>query len=117
MTVLIRQRGEYSMPFCDVDLPNAVLADNVLKSPVVRSAVTESQNAVIVSREEAPYEIVALNKRWSEQCGFGCEETIGRTPKELLQGEHTDQLKAKEFSERVESITPFSAGQNNCKQT
>jgi len=80
---------------------NVVLTDEALKSQAVKDAVTQSQDACIISTADEPFEIVALNKRWSRQCGYGCEETLGRTPKELLQGEHTDAAKAKLFTERL----------------
>lgn len=40
--------------------------------------------------------IIAANKAWQDQCGFG-KEAIGQSPK-ILHGERTDHVKAKRFS-------------------
>jgi len=45
-----------------------------------------------------PFDIIAVNSTWTALCGFQPEEALHKTPKQLLQGEHTDASKARAFA-------------------
>ena len=67
----------------------------------MRQAIHLSRKPCVINRAEAPYEIVALNSRWTSLCGFRPEEALGKSPKDLLNCKQTDQVKAAEFTNQL----------------
>lgn len=65
----------------------------------LRMRLAQNRNPVILIDKQAPYGIVAANKSWLEQCGYGTE-CIGKSPK-ILQGELTDMKKAARFRKEL----------------
>ena len=60
-----------------------------------RGSLQRPEPAILLDAT-APYKILAANRAWQDQCGYG-QEAIGASPK-ILQGELTDQVRAKRFA-------------------
>mmetsp|Transcript_12589 Transcript_12589/g.34694 ORF Transcript_12589/g.34694 Transcript_12589/m.34694 type:complete len:177 (-) Transcript_12589:385-915(-) len=50
-----------------------------------------SNRALVVTEIASPFRIVNVNKAWEGLCGYTYVESQGKTMRELLQGEETDQ--------------------------
>ena len=73
---------------------------DLTSSSNIRAALLGSNKACVINRAHSPFEVVAVNGRWSSLCGYSPDEALGSTPKHLLAGEHTDPIKAHNFAHR-----------------
>ena len=66
-----------------------------------QQAAEASRGPCIVTRAEAPFEVVAVNTQWSDLCEYAADEALGKSPKDLLHGRLTDSAKASSFTHRL----------------
>eukprot|EP00339_Tiarina_fusa_P004497 CAMPEP_0117058608 /NCGR_PEP_ID=MMETSP0472-20121206/40718_1 /TAXON_ID=693140 ORGANISM="Tiarina fusus, Strain LIS" /NCGR_SAMPLE_ID=MMETSP0472 /ASSEMBLY_ACC=CAM_ASM_000603 /LENGTH=112 /DNA_ID=CAMNT_0004776007 /DNA_START=284 /DNA_END=619 /DNA_ORIENTATION=+ len=61
-----------------------------------------SQHAVVVTSSEHPYNILLVNKKWEDLCGFSQEEAFGKSFGSIgIQSRITDAYKVRALNKRL----------------
>lgn len=85
------------------------------KGTSLAEALSDQDNAVVLTQPHPPYMITHVNEPWSKMCGYTNEEVEGM-PNSILQGPETDQNLLQDLMMSVRRGEPTSATLVNYKK-